>query len=250
MQKHVRRLAATRIALGCFDPIFLTVTRATLAGCIGLALLLALRQRRPDRSDLRALAVVAFGVVIGFPLLSALALRYISSAHSLVLTALLPLATAIFGVLRAAERPRPAFWLCAGLGTAIVSSFALARSAEVAGPGDLLMLAAIILAGLGYAEGAKLTRRLGGWQVICWALVAALPLMAPLAVTTAPASFAAVEFPWPGAACSILVQHAHRLRVLVSRPGARRHRNGRTAAAVAAIFRSDARRQLFARNRQ
>lgn len=41
------------------------------------------------------------------------------------------------------------------------------------------MLLAVLICGLGYAEGAKLSRTLGGWQVICWALVLALPVMAP-----------------------------------------------------------------------
>ncbi|HMN81751.1 MAG TPA: DMT family transporter, partial [Burkholderiaceae bacterium] len=55
--------------------------------------------------------------------------------------------------------------------------------------GDLLMLAAIIVCGLGYAEGARLSRQLGGWQVISWALVLSLPVMLPLALLTMPASF-------------------------------------------------------------
>ena len=45
--------------------------------------------------------------------------------------------------------------------------------------GDALMLAAIVACGLGYAEGARLSRELGGWQVISWALVLSLPLMLP-----------------------------------------------------------------------
>lgn len=40
------------------------------------------------------------------------------------------------------------------------------------------MLLAIVLCGLGYAEGGRLARSLGGWQVISWALVLSLPLMA------------------------------------------------------------------------
>ena len=48
----------------------------------------------------------------------------------------------------------------------------------------LLMLAAIIVCGLGYAEGAKLSRTLGGWQVISWALVLSLPVMLALALLT------------------------------------------------------------------
>src|SRR4051812_43125483 len=98
-------LTATRVAVMDFDPVFLTVTRAVIAGGLGLVLLLAYRARRPDREDLIPLGIVAIGVVLGFPLLTALALKHITSAHSIVFIALLPLATAIFAVLRAGERP-------------------------------------------------------------------------------------------------------------------------------------------------
>jgi drug/metabolite transporter (DMT)-like permease len=121
---------------------------------------------------------VALGVVVGFPLLTALALKHVTAAHSIVFIGLLPLATAIFGVWRGGERPRPAFWLFSCLGSALVAGFALSQGVISASPvGDLLMLAAIIACGLGYAEGAKLSRRLGGWQVISWALVLSLPVM-------------------------------------------------------------------------
>lgn len=102
-------LPATRVAVLQFDAIFLTVTRAAIAGLLGLALLLLFREKRPSRRDLMALVVVALGVVVGFPLLTALALRHITAAHSIVFVGLLPLATAIFGVIRAGERPKPAF---------------------------------------------------------------------------------------------------------------------------------------------
>jgi drug/metabolite transporter (DMT)-like permease len=173
-----------------FDPVFLTVARATIAGLIAFCLLLAFREKRPGRDDLLSLGVVALGVVVGFPLLTALALRHITSAHSIVFIGLLPLATAIFGVLRGGERPRLAFWLFSSLGSAIVIGFALGQGFTASPKGDLLMLAAVIVCGLGYAEGAQLSRKLGGWQVISWALVLSLPVMTALVLLTMPASFA------------------------------------------------------------
>ncbi len=160
-------LPATRVAVADFDPLFLTAARASIAGLLGVALLVMLRQKRPERADLVPLAIVSLGVVVGFPLLTALALRHVTSAHSIVFIGLLPLATAIFGVVRGGERPRPLFWLFSGLGSALVAGFALAQGFQASPIGDLLMLAAIIVCGLGYAEGARLSRRLGGWQVIC-----------------------------------------------------------------------------------
>lgn len=185
-------LPATRVAIADFSPIFLTSARAVIAALLGAALLFALRQPKPSRTDLLSLAVVALGVVVGFPLLTALALQYITAAHSIVFVGLLPLATAIFGVLRGGERPKPLFWLFSCLGSAMVVGFALNSGAEISLAGDLLMVAAIIACGLGYAEGAQLSRRLGGWQVISWALVIALPPMAVVALVSLPATWAGI----------------------------------------------------------
>ena len=186
-------LPATRIAVQGLDPVFLTVARATIAGTLGLALLLLFREARPARRDVIPLVVVALGVVVGFPLLTALALRHVSSAHAIVFVGLLPLATAIFGVLRGGERPQAAFWLFSALGSGAVVAFAMRHGIDASPVGDALMLAAIVACGLGYAEGARLSRHLGGWQVISWALVLSLPLMLPLAWWTRPASFEGVS---------------------------------------------------------
>ena len=185
-------LPATRVAVADFDPVFLTAARATIAGLIALAALRLLRAPRPTRAQAGPLAIVAAGVVIGFPLLTALALRHVTSAHSIVFIALLPLSTAAFGVLRGGERPRAALWIFSVLGSLLVVAFAAAQGLSAAPAGDLLMLAAIAVCGLGYAEGAKLSRALGGWQVICWALALALPFMLGLALWRLPASVAGV----------------------------------------------------------
>lgn len=185
-------LPATRVAVMDFNPTFLTAARAAIAGLLAIAMLLLFREKRPGRGDLMSLIVVALGVVVGFPLLTALALRHVTSAHSIIFVGLLPLATAIFGVLRGGDRPRPAFWLFSCLGSALVAGFALAQGVTASPVGDGLMLGAIIVCGLGYAEGAKLSRKLGGWQVICWALALSLPVMLALSFLTLPPSFAAI----------------------------------------------------------
>lgn len=188
-------LPATRIAIGGFTPMFLTSARAVIAALLGVALLAALRQKRPAAGDLGSLAIVAAGVVVGYPLLSALALQHITAAHSIVFLGLLPLATALFAVLRGGERPKPAFWLFSFVGAAAVAGFALSRGGEASLRGDLLMVAAVLLCGLGYAEGATLSRRLGGWQVISWALVLAAPAMAAIALATRPESWSGIGLP-------------------------------------------------------
>lgn len=194
-------LPATRVAVGAFSPLFLTSLRAVIAALLGGLLLLVLRQKRPAAGDILALAVVAAGVVVGFPLLTALALQHITSARSIVFIGLLPLCTALFGVLRAGERPKAGFWLFSALGAALVAGFALGQGGHGSLEGDLLMVAAVVLCGLGYAEGGRLSRRLGGWQVISWALLLALPLMAVLTLAERPAAWVGVGIPaWIGLA--------------------------------------------------
>ena len=192
-------LPATRVAVAEFDPLFLTSGRAVIAAALGGLMLLVLRQRRPERADLMSLSITSFGVVLGFPLLTALALQHITSAHSLVFIGLLPLATATFGVLRGGERPAPLFWLFSLIGAALVAGFALSQSGGGSLTGDLLMVGAIIVCGLGYAEGAALSRKLGGWQVISWALLLGAPFMAVPGLMTWPTVLSGISVcAWAG----------------------------------------------------
>jgi len=192
-------LPATRVAVAGFSPLFLTSAAAVIAAALGGLFLALLRQKMPARTDLLSLFVVAIGVVLGFPLLTALALQHVTAARSIVFIGLLPLATAIFGVLRGGENPKPAFWLFSVLGSATVAGFALLHSEGSSLAGDLLMVAAVLLCGLGYAEGATLSRRLGGWQVISWALLLSLPASASIALAFLPASWNGIGLPaWLG----------------------------------------------------
>ncbi|MFK8253862.1 DMT family transporter [Ancylobacter terrae] len=194
-------LPATRLAVAGFTPLFLTSARAVIAALLGACLLLLIPQKRPAATDVGPLAVVAAGVVIGFPLLTAFALEHITAARSIVFIGLLPLATALFGVLRGGERPKPAFWLFSVIGAATVAGFALGNGIPTSAAGDLCMVGAVLLCGIGYAEGARLSRRLGGWQVISWALLLALPLMLAIAAATRPDTLAPVSGPaWAGLA--------------------------------------------------
>lgn len=187
-------LPATRVAVATFDPVFFTLARAAIAGMIALVILILMCQTWPARSNFRALLVVAIGVVIGFPLLTALALKHVSSAHATVFIGLLPITTVIFSVLLGAKNPHWLFWLFSVSGSVVVIGFALGNGVEITLLEDALMLFAVIICGLGYAEGARLAQHLGGWQVICWALVLALPLMLPLSVWTLPSHLDAT--PW------------------------------------------------------
>ncbi|MCF6689763.1 DMT family transporter [Raoultella terrigena] len=188
-------LPATRVAVLEMAPFFLTFLRASIAGIVACMLILYFRQRRPHASQIVALGVVSLGVVVGFPLLTALALQHVTAAHSIVFLGLLPLTTAIFGVLRGGERPKTAFWIFSVIGSLLVVGFALSQSASASLTGDLLMLAAVVVCGLGYAEGARLTRAIGGWQVISWALIISLPFMLIATVITLPATLSGISAP-------------------------------------------------------
>lgn len=189
-------LPATRVADAGFSPLFLTGARACIAGVLGLGLLLLFQEKRPGRGEILPLLIVAAGVVVGFPLLTALALRHLTASHSIMYIGLLPLSTAMFAVLRGGERPHPGFWLFSALGSLLIAGYALARGAGSVSVGDGMMLGAIVICGLAYAEGARLSRTLGGWQVVSWALVLSLPLMAGLVVVSWPGSWGQV----PGSA--------------------------------------------------
>ncbi|MFT8643100.1 MAG: DMT family transporter [Gluconacetobacter sp.] len=185
-------MPATKLAIAGFDPLFLTAARAALAGLLGALCLWRCRASVPAPRDLLALAVAALCVVLGFPLLSALALQGMPSTRSILFLGLLPLATATFGVLRGGERPSPAFWAWSAAGAALVCGFAAHRGAAGSLGADLTMILSVIICGLGYAEGGRLSRTLGGLRVICWALVVALPVSIIGGLITAPAHWGGI----------------------------------------------------------
>ncbi|MDM7991214.1 DMT family transporter [Arthrobacter sp. zg-Y877] len=177
----------TRIAVqdGGMSPLFIGAGRAVIAALLSAAALAATRQRLPRGAQWGRLALVAGGVVAGFPLLTSFALTTAPAGHSAVVIAVLPAATAVIAVLRTQERPPRMFWLMAGLGTAAAVGFAALQGGGLGGLhfSDVLLLAAVGAGAVGYAEGGLLARELGAWQTISWALVLASPLM--LALTLA-----------------------------------------------------------------
>jgi drug/metabolite transporter (DMT)-like permease len=159
------------------NPVFIGLGRALVAAFIAAIVLVATRTPLPLRKDWPGLAIVAAGVIVGFPVLSAWALRYVPAAHGAVVIGLLPLATALTGAWLAHERPSRRFWISAVFGSAVVVAFALWHGGGTLQPADLLLLLATLSAAIGYAEGGRLARTLGGWQVISWALVMSAPIL-------------------------------------------------------------------------
>jgi drug/metabolite transporter (DMT)-like permease len=186
-------LPATRIAVTGFDPIFVGLGRAIVAAGLSLILLVITRQTIPPVRVLPNFAIVTAGVVIGFPLLSAIAMQDAPASHGAVITGLLPLSTALCGAWRAGERPSRGFWVFASLGSALVVMFALVTGGGSIRLADLALLGAVSAAALGYAEGAVLSRKFGSWQVICWSLILSAPVLLPIVLQHLPANFAAVS---------------------------------------------------------
>ncbi len=179
---------ATKFALQGLSPWFIAFGRAAVAAALACVALLLRRAGRPTRRQARRLAVVAGGVVVGFPLFSSLALQTTGSAHGAIVIALLPAATAVAAVALAGERPGLLFWLATLAGVGIVTGFAVSESSGSVSAGDLYLLAAVAVCGVGYAEGGALSRELGAIETICWALVLSLPLTLVVSALTLPAS--------------------------------------------------------------
>ena len=173
-------LPFTRMAVAELDPGFVAFGRALVAAALAAIWLRRTNAPRPPRASLAPLAMVGLGCIVGFPWLTSIAMRTLPAAHGAVLVGILPLATALCVLLRGKEKPSVGFWIMALLGSSLVIAFALRNSGGSFQRADLLMLAAVALAALGYAEGGRLAQSLGGPQVICWALLLATPLLLPV----------------------------------------------------------------------
>ncbi|MFJ9351533.1 DMT family transporter [Streptomyces sp. NPDC101237] len=173
---------ATAWGLEGFGPWALVAVRSVLAAALAGGCLLFLRVRLPERRHWAGLAVVAAGVVLGFPLLTTLALETSTTAHAAVVVGLLPLTTAAFSALRTGVRPSRTFWAAALAGAAAVLAFTVAQSGGALTAADGYLFAALLVCAAGYTEGGRLARVMPGWQVIGWALVCCLPLTVPAAV--------------------------------------------------------------------
>ena len=183
-------LPMTRLAVGTPDApqmsgLFIAMGRAVVAAGLSALLLLATRAPWPARADWLPLVITAGGIVFGFPLFTSIAMRYVEAMHASVIVGVLPLATAAVGALLHRQRPSIGFWLCAGLGSALVVAFAVLRSGASGlniSYADALLLAAMLCAAVGYCYGGRLAGHMRAEHVICWALVISLPFTLPLSI--------------------------------------------------------------------
>ena len=194
-------MPATRAAVLELDPVFITLGRALLAALLAAVTLAIARPQPPQRRDWGRLFWFSVCSIIGFPLLMTTAMQYAPASHAAVVLAVLPLLTAMAGVLVARERPSPAFWACGIAGTVVVLVYAILSGG---GSGDLhwadlLLAAAAVAAATAYALGGEMSHRIGGWEVISWALVVSAPALLVLFLVLAPPiNWSASAAAWTG----------------------------------------------------
>jgi drug/metabolite transporter (DMT)-like permease len=174
-------LPMVKLALPAFSPWTLTFGRAALAGMLALVLLKRAGVAFPERKLIVPLLITAGGIVVGWPILTTLALQETTSAHAAVITAGLPLATAVLAVFRLHEKVPKVFWAAALVGTFTLVIYAWFNGGQEGSSlkADLFLVGAVIAAAIGYAEGAILSKAMPGWQVVSWCVVLTLPLTMP-----------------------------------------------------------------------
>jgi drug/metabolite transporter (DMT)-like permease len=173
-----------RLALRGFDPGLIALTRGAGAGLIAVLCVAAGKYPRPMRRQIVRLCLAAIGIVFVFPIFTTVALQTVPASHAATIAAVLPLLTALFGVLRKRERAPRVFWIIAGCSTLVVGWFLVSRSNGLQfQQDDILILLACVACAYGYAEGGLLAQEMGGWRAICWMLVYATPLAVALLIS-------------------------------------------------------------------
>lgn len=192
-------LPATSISVEFLSPVFIGFGRALVASALALILLVLTKQPFPTKEEMKSLFIVALGVIVGFPILSAWALKFVPSSHGAIIIGIIPLATVVAGALRAGERPSKLFWVISITGSLIILAYAFISQSGKLELADLALLGAVASAALGYAEGGKLSQKMGGWKVISWALVISAPfLLLPVLLTMDANTFNAPLKAWIG----------------------------------------------------
>jgi drug/metabolite transporter (DMT)-like permease len=185
-------LPMTKILIPYLDPIFIGLGRSSVATVFAIFILLKFSDTIPNKKQFLQLFFIAIGIVIGFPIFSAIAMQTVPASHGAIVIGILPLATAIAGVLITKERPSVAFWVVGLVGSLLVITYALLQGGGSLHKADFALFIAILTASFGYSMGGKLSKELGGWQVICWALVVSFPFIIIPTINYAPDNLAGI----------------------------------------------------------
>lgn len=170
-------LPATRLAVPAFGPTILTCSRIIIAAILGVAALWMMRRLSfPGRRHIAGVVATGLGLAVGYPLFVAIAVEHVPAAHGAVVIGLAPATTAILSVIRTGERPPPRFWLAGATGVAAVTVFAVMQGGGRIAAGDGWLIAAALSVGVGYVEGGRVSRELGGTVTLCWGMIVLCPV--------------------------------------------------------------------------
>lgn len=191
-------LPVTRLLVLHVDPFFAGFGRIALAGGVAVLILIFTKSAWPRKRDFPLLALVAIGVIFGFPLLTSFSMVELKASNAGVIASFVPLITSLIAAFLFGERPSPFFWIYSAVGVLVIILFSLTKSGEIQSlsVADATFIVAVALGGIGYAAGGGLARFMKGWEVICWALALSFPISAPMAWFSLPVSLG--DIPWEG----------------------------------------------------
>lgn len=174
-------LPFSKIVVQALSGFEVGLLRSLIGGIVALPILILTKSPRPNRQQLIQLYLASLGLIYGFPMLSAVAMQSVPVGHGAIVLAVLPLSTAVFGVMVSQKSMPMAFWIYAVLGSGLVLGYVLmTHSLQGFSVGDIFLAGAVLAAGFGYAHSGQLSTQMKGWQVICWALVLNLPVITGL----------------------------------------------------------------------
>ena len=175
-------LPFTRVAVRELGVIFPSFGRAVIAAVLAIVIVRVRHVPPPARHLWFRMTMVVGGVVIGFPAFTGLALQHAPAGHGAIVVGLLPAVTAGVSVIRTGVRPSARYWFFASTGALAIVVLTIVRGTADLALGDVYLLGAVVSAAIGYTEGAIVSREIGGWQTISWAVIVALPLTIPLTI--------------------------------------------------------------------
>lgn len=175
-------LPMSRLAVAEYSPWLLGMLRGAIGGSAAAAILLCTRSRFPNRAEWRNILIACSGLILGWPLLSNLALQTVPSSQAAVLIGTIPFFTALFASFHSGQRLSVRFWGWCILGTLLVLTYALHSSGWSVHKGHLYLLLGSAFSGVGYAYGGLVAKTLSGWRTICWCQAISLPLTIPVSI--------------------------------------------------------------------
>lgn len=169
-----------------FDPITLSMGRVVPASILAVIALKVMKQPLlPPREAYPLILGSSFGIVIGFPLLSTLALQVIPAADAGVIGAITPLVTATAASIIWHKKPKRMFWVAASLGALSAISLAYFKGGSSFGGGEFwgyaLLSGGVLLASMGHISGSTLISKYKPFVILNWAVLISIPIQLPIA---------------------------------------------------------------------